>query len=162
DRMRAVHVVKRHRTFEPLGLAPNPCAANDGLEIRRTIGRILGRHIRRVNHYHAATAFEERFECRTFVGGNLTALLGVQDEHVSLRELLGGGKFHRAVSLATALVEQRRPVFQKLLMLMLARTVGLLPATNEHAQRLGGGSGGGPDKRRNEEEERELRFHGCD
>ena len=157
DGMRAVHVVKRHGRFQPFGFAPDPRAANDRLEIRRAVARVVLRDRRRVNDHHAAAPLEKDFQSGAALRRNLPALLRVQDQHIRLGQLLGGGESHRAIRHAAALGEQLGPVAQELLVLVLAGAVGFFAAANEDAQRSLRG-----EKRRtgqNENQGQESCFH---
>ena len=98
----------------------------------------------------AAAALDEGFQRGTLLRLDVARRLRVDDEHVGLRELNRRGKIHRAVHLHAAFREQHLPVIEKAFVLVGIRTMRLLAATDEDAQRIGLGRGQRDEKKEKE------------
>ena len=130
DRALAIGEVQLHRAFEPPGRAVAPRAAGDRPEPVR-----IARDVAGVDGDQAAAAGEELRQILA-IGGirDVARLLRVQDQHVGLVELCLGGKGLGPGRARAARVQQRQPVLQEARMIVGARSVGLRPGPDEHAQ----------------------------
>ena len=157
DAVRLVDELEFHRALAKLGHLLAPGAAD---QVLVEVGRgVVAGDGAGVDHHEAAAAGRELLDAGFFVRLEVAAALAVDDEYVGAGEFFVGGESLHALGVGVAdgglhagRGKQRLPVAGEGGMVMVARTVGLGAAADEHAERGGGvGREGGDESEQGEE-----------